>query len=75
MATFEACVNRPYWSTVKVPTFEKLPYGPGVTPVTIKFVFEIVPVRFEALRLESPYPFPEYASAYMDVALMNCVFM
>jgi hypothetical protein len=60
---------------VNVPTFEKLPYWPAVTPVMIKFVFEIVPVKFEALRLESPYPFPEYASAYMDVAFTVCVFM
>jgi len=56
---FEAWVTRPYWSTVNAPTFEKLPYGPGVTPVVTKFVFEIVPVRLEALRFERPYPFPK----------------
>jgi hypothetical protein len=36
--------------------------------VTGKFAFEIVPVRFEALRFERPNAFPAYAKLVIDTA-------
>jgi hypothetical protein len=41
MATFEAWVTRPYWSTWMDDTFEKLPYCPAVTPLAGRFVGKI----------------------------------
>ena len=55
----DASVTIPYWSTVIWDTFANDPYAPGVTPVTPKFVFEIVPVKFEALMFERPLPSPK----------------
>ena len=59
MPMFDAAVTRPYWSTVTWDTFALEPYVPATTPLGGKFVFEIVPVMFEALRFERPYPFPK----------------
>jgi hypothetical protein len=41
MATFDACVTRPYWSTWMDETFEELPYCPAVTPLTGRLVGRI----------------------------------
>ena len=53
IATLAAAVTRPYWSTVTCETFEKSPKVP-TAPTTGRVVFEIVPVKLEALRFESP---------------------
>ena len=53
IATLAAAVTRPYWSTVTCETFEKSPKVP-TAPTTGRVVFEIVPVRFEALMFERP---------------------
>jgi hypothetical protein len=54
MPTLDAAVTRPYWSTVTCETFDPEPYVPAVTPLGGKFVFEIVPVIFDAFRFERP---------------------
>jgi hypothetical protein len=49
------------------------PYRPAVTPVTGKFVFEIVPVMFEAFRFERPLPTPKNVVPQILVPLIGPV--
>jgi hypothetical protein len=49
------------------------PYVLAVTPLGGKFVFEIVPVIFEALRFESPLPSPKKVVPQILVPLIGPV--
>jgi hypothetical protein len=69
----DAAVTSPYWSTVIWDTFANDPYVPATTPLGGKFVFEIVPVKFEALRLERPFPSPKKEVPQTLVPLMGPV--
>jgi hypothetical protein len=68
---FDAAVTRPYWSTVTCETLALDPYVPAVTPLGGKFVFEIVPVKFEAFRFERPLPSPKKVVPQILVPLMG----
>ena len=60
MATFDAPVTRPYWSTEIWDTFADDPYAPAVTPLAGKTLVESVPkLTLLALMLESPAPFAD----------------
>jgi hypothetical protein len=58
IATFEAVVIRPYWSTDTWDTLALEPYCPATTPVWGKFVVEISPNKLAVLRLDNADPLP-----------------
>ena len=56
MATLEAVVTLPYWSTVNCETFALEPYVPAVAPLVGKFPSEIVPTRLLVFKFEIADP-------------------
>ena len=66
IATFDAFVTRPYWSTVTLDTFAPDPYRPAATPLTGRLPVDIVPTRFEEFRFEIAEPLEAMSNPWTE---------